>query len=290
MDKKSEKPKTPGMIERKFRKELGEINPYLCLVDSAVSYFITETKSQSNQAQFLRTIAGKYGHNNLYTEHLNVDDLNKFVHSAHIALINSKAESACKEVQRLIFTESKTINEKLKDEVQKYNSSGDFYRKALLQIHCYKNGTYSFVERREPYEKSNEQIYPIYIGYTELKVLDYFRLTRNNILHNSKNDENLIDIFKEIDQDFLKEKYKLPLNEPENIAFTDVLLLSKVWQESIKQICRKCLNMSEVNELLQIRYKEVSSERRKNGIIQTLMQEYLQTDEDIRYIIDNLIG
>ena len=48
--------------------------------------------------------------------------------------------------------------------------------------------------------------------------------------------------------------------------------------------------MSEVNELLQIRYKEVSSERRKNGIIQTLMQEYLQTDEDIRYIIDNLIG
>ncbi|ALB42850.1 MULTISPECIES: hypothetical protein [Nostocales] len=79
----TEEKETPSKIERDFRKELGTINPYLCLVDSAVGYLVTKTKSESNQAKFLRKIAGDYGHYNLHTDSLKLDDLNKFVHKPY---------------------------------------------------------------------------------------------------------------------------------------------------------------------------------------------------------------
>ncbi|MBO1049645.1 MAG: hypothetical protein HEQ10_18895 [Dolichospermum sp. DEX182a] len=287
--KPEEKPEKPGNIESEFRKEIGKINPYLCLVDSAVGFFVAETKSNSNQAKFTREIAGKYGHHNLYTEHLNLDDLRKFVHLNHIALINSKAESACKRVQEIIWKESKKVEENLKKEVRDH-VKGDFYRRTILEIHCYNERNSSFA-KKDADEKVNEQIFADYLGYTELKVLDYLRKIRNNEFHNSKDrNTDLLENFNAIDQDLLNKKYNLQLNEPKNIEFTDVLLLSKVWQECVRQICRKCLNTSDIYESLKLRYKAVSSKRRKNGIIQTLKQDYLQTDEEISIIMGNWVG
>lgn len=282
-NQKNEEKETPGKIERDFRKELGTINPYLCLVDSAVGYLVTKTKSESNQAKFLRKIAGDYGHDNLYTDHLNLDNLAKFVHLSHIALINSKAESACKRVQEIIWTDQENDFKKdVKDYIE-----GDFYRKTILQIHCIKKEDSSYV-KKDADKKETENIFVDYIGDTELKVLDYFRHLRNHVLHNSnEQDTNLLNEFQVINQALLNKKYNLQLNQPHNLAFTDVLLLSKVWQESVRQICGKCLNISDIYECLQMRYRGVSSKRRKNGIKETLKQDYLQTDQEISIIMDN---
>jgi hypothetical protein len=284
----TQKMEKPGMIERNFRKELGEINPYLCLVDSAVCCLITKTKSESNKAKFLRKVTENYGHYNLYTEHLNLDYLSKFVHSSHIALINSKAELACKQLREIIWIDK---NNELKEEVRD-NIKGDFYRRTILEIHCYKEGNSSFAKAKKDADKKvNEEIFADYIGGLELKVLDYFRHIRNYVLHGSNNNTTLLEDFKLIDQHLLHKKYHLHLNQPVNLTFTDVLLLSKVWQESVREMCRKSLKGSDILEYLNHRYQGVTSKnRKKNGIIQTLKQDYLQTDEEISIIVDGWVG
>ena len=78
-----EESEKPARIESQFRRELGTINPYLCLVDSAVEFFLEETEAKPDKAKFLRIITGKYGHHRLYTEHLGMNDLRRFVHLAH---------------------------------------------------------------------------------------------------------------------------------------------------------------------------------------------------------------
>lgn len=212
--------------------------------------------------------------------------MKKFVHLSHITFINSKAESACKRVQKIIWTDQE---KDLRKEVTSY-MKGDFYRKTILQIHCRKEENDSFAKKEEG-NKDNEKIFADYLGYTELKILDYFREIRNITLHNSKNNQKLMKIFNTIDLDLLYEKYNLQLNIPEKLAFTDVLLLSKVWQKSIRSICHKCLSSSDIHEYLKQRYKGVSNkERQKNGIRQTLKQNYLQTEEEIDIIMADWVG
>lgn len=275
--KTDEKSETPGRIERQFRHELGAINPYLCLVDSAVEFFLEETEAKSDKAKFLRIILDKYGHHNLYTEHLCINDIRKFVYLAHIALINSKAEAACKRIQKIkmMLKKSKEIAE------------GDFLRKTIAIVYSSKKGDHELAKNVE------DEIFEDYVGKTEFRVINYFRLIRNNEFHPSKKDENLnniLKIYNSIDQDFLRKVYQSKLNKPEEINSKDVLLLSKVWQKSIKEICRKCLNMEKVYEKLKLRYKGISKEeRRKNKIIQSLKQEFLQTDEDISIIMETQI-
>lgn len=272
-----EKSERPGIIERQFRHELGAINPYLCLVDSAVEFFLEETEAKSDKAKFLRIIAGKYGHHHLYTEHLCINDLRKFVYLAHIALINSKAEAACKRIQKI----------KMMLKESKNSLTGDCLRKTITIVYFSKEG------HHELEKKVEDKIAEDYVGKTEFRVIDYFRLIRNNEFHPSKKDENLnniLKIYNSIDQDFLRKVYQSKLNKPEEINSKDVLLLSKVWQKSIKEICRKCLNMEKVYEELKLQHKGISKEeRRKNKIIQSLKQDFLQTDEDISIIMGTQI-
>ena len=81
--------KRPGQIEFFFRKELGDINPYMCLVDSAVK----EIKKKA--ILDIDIINKNNGHNNIHLNHLNLDNLSYLVSMSHIAYINSKAETAC---------------------------------------------------------------------------------------------------------------------------------------------------------------------------------------------------
>lgn len=266
----------PGRIESQFRHELGAINPYLCLVDSAVEFFLEETEAKPDRAKFLQIIAGKYGHHHLYTEHLGMNDLRKFVHLAHIALINSKAEAACQRIQqiKIMLKESKNI------------ARGDFLRKTIAIIYSSKKGDYKLAENVE------HETFENYVGKTELEIIDYFRIIRNTEFHSLKDKKlnTLLEIYNSTDQDFLKKEYKSKLNKPEEITSKDVLLLSKVWQKSIKKICKKCLNMETVYGELQSTYKGISNdERRKNKIIQSLKQDFLQTDEEISTIMGTQI-
>jgi len=267
-----EESEKPGRIESQFRHELGAINPYLCLVDSAVEFFLEETEAKPDKAKFLRIIAGKYGHHHLYTEHLDMNDLRKFVHLAHIALINSKAEAACKRIQKIkmMLNESKDFAE------------GDFLRKTIAIVHSSKKGDSNLAKNVK------HKTFEDYVGKTELGIIDYFRIIRNTEFHSLKDESlnKLLEIYNSTDQDFLKKAYKSKLNKPEEINSKDVLLLSKVWQKSIKEICRKCLNMEKVYEELKSLYKGISSDkRRKTKIIQSLKQDFLQTDEEISIII-----
>ena len=162
-----EESEKPGRIESQFRHELGAINPYLCLVDSAVEFFLAETEAKQDKAKFLRIIAGKYEHHHLYTEHLAMNDLRRFVHLAHIALINSKAEAACKRIQKIkmMLNESKNIAE------------GDFLRKTIAIVYSSKKGDDRLAKNVE------NKIFEDYVGKTELKIIDYFRIIRNSEFH-----------------------------------------------------------------------------------------------------------
>jgi len=271
-----EESEKPGRIESQFRQELGAINPYLCLVDSAVEFFLEETEAKSNKAKFLRVISGKYGHHHLYTEHLRINDLRKFVYLTHIALINSKAEAACKRIQKIkmMLDESKNI------------AKGNFLKKTIAIVHSSKKGNPNLAKNVE------DKILEDYVGETELRVINYFTTIRNNEFHSSedKSLNKLLEIYNSIDQDLLRKAYKSKLNKPEEINSKDILLLSKIWQKSIKAICRKCLDMEKVYEELKSLYKGISKEeRRKNKIIQSLKQDFLQTDEDISIIMGTQI-
>ena len=273
MFEESEKPRR---IESQFRHELGAINPYLCLVDSAVEFFLEETEGKPDKAKFLRIIAEKYGHHHLYTERLDTNALRKFVHLAHIALINSKAEAACKRIQKIkmMLNEAKNIAE------------GDFLRKTIAIVYSSKKEDYRLAKNVE------HKIFEDYIGKTELEIIDYFRIIRNTEFHSSKDGSlnKLLEIYNSTDQNLLEKVYKSRLNKPEEINSKDVLLLSKVWQESIKKICGKCLNMEKVYEELKSLYKGISNDkRRKNKIMQSLKQDFLQTDEEISIIIGTQI-
>lgn len=270
----------PGEIERKFRHDMGRINPYLSLVDTAVSSLLDQSGDSSNtidRAKFLRKVANQYGHTRLYPEHLDLENLKKFVHLSHIAFINSQGESFCKKVQKMpvMLKEARNI------------AKGDFLRKTLAIVDASKQGDGNIAETVE------ESLFVNYIGELQLKVIDYFRLVRNTQFHHSDNKQmdNVSMAFKLIDQDLLKKEYGFALSKPEEIKFEDVLVLSKTWQTTVKRICQKCINLKrDVYDALRSSCKGLDEDRCRNKIIQKLKRDYLQDDVQISTILTDMVS
>ena len=264
--------KTPGQIESYFRKELGDINPYMCLIDSAVK----EIKKKS--LPDIDSINKNNGHPNIHLNHLNLDNLQYLVNMSHIAYINSKSETACKFIMNL----------REMDKVHKSADIGDFLRKTIFVVHKSK---YQLKEikstKNYAFDKDiNKDSLKEYITEEDFKIIDYYRKLRNSSFHNNKNKKALVEYFDETILISIEKKFGYRPNVLENLNENDIYILSLAWQNTIKSICSSCVNINDVIiPRLEKKYNHVNKERAINGIKQSLLQEYLLTEDEINDII-----
>lgn len=263
---------TPGQIEFYFRKELGNINPYMCLIDSAVKEI--KKKSLSD----IDSINKNNGHPNIHINHLNLDNLQYLVNMSHIAYINGKSETACKFIMSL-----KEMNK-----VHKSADIGDFLRKTIFVVHRSKHKLKE-IKSTKSYdfdEDINGDSLKEYISEEDFKIIDYYRKLRNSSFHNNKNKIALIEYFDETILISIEKKFGYSPNVLEDLNENDIYILSLAWQNTIKSICSSCVNINDVIiPMLEKKYKHVNKERAINGIKQSLLQEYLLTEDEVSDII-----
>ncbi len=260
---------TPGKIESTFRKNLGLVNPYMCLVDSAVKEIIDLSKKSSPEEKYLKNITKKAGHPKIYTESINFEHLQQLVHLSHISLIQAKAEEACANIRKLNYINSLHVND----------IDGDFLRKTIYTVHKSKEGK-NPKNGRKP-KKLGKEIYIKYIDEIEILLIDYYRLSRNINLHGS---QNIIDKNKHFinNLEVIKSTFGYEPNNYNSFDENDVYLFSLAWQSCIKKICSLSVNIErDLIPKLKKRYKGYTKiDRIKSGIIQTLKQEYLIKDSE----------
>ncbi len=264
---------TPGKIERHFRRDLGDVNPHMCIVDVAVSSLLKQARiSSQDDLKFITETAKEYNHPRLHIEKLNICDVSYFVYISHVTFINSRAELACKQVRQLEGMLKKA----------KEHAEGDFLRKTIYVIKASKEGK----EKLDKATAVDEEINSI-VGTLNVSIIDYFRELRNTQIHMAEREsKNIKEARRHVSDEEALREYGASLSASGLLTASDILLLSKVWQKVIKDICRNCLDNTKVYQELKELYRGISNkERRLNKIRQTLKQEYLQTDSDIKYLM-----
>lgn len=258
------------MVETKFRKELGEVNPYMCIVDSAVKEIINVSTDNTNKKEYLSKITKKAGHPKIYTDHIKFDSLIQLVQLSHISFIQSKAEECCSNINLL-----KNINNAHKKDID-----GDFLRKTIYIIEKSKEGKKPKKEGKP--KKLGKEIYLKYIDEIEILIIDYYRLVRNTTFH-SNSDSICLDKHFGENIELIESKFGFKPNSQHNLNENDVYLFSVAWQSCIKKLCSLLTNIErDVIPLLHKRFKSYKNkERIRNGTILTLKQEYLIKDEVI---------
>lgn len=259
-------------IEIAFRKELGRVNPYICVIDIAASELVNNSQKSEIEA-----LSKKYGHARLDVEHLDMQKINQFIHLSHLAFINSRSDAFCDDVIEFLIALSsfpKGLSNKAR---------GDKLRKTIAVLHASKNSNVELVKNLD------EEIIKNYTGSVELEVVDYYRNIRNKEFHGgldkvSENDSRLSGF----DPESIKQKYKYKPNEPTKLNIKDVILYSRVWQDLAKEIRNNLVGI--LLDLVGIdlivsklcnRYKTYNHQRRDNAITQTLRLDYLQSETDI---------
>jgi len=264
--------KTPAKIEQGFRKTLGAINPYMCLVDVAVKEMIKNCNKKD-----IRIQAKEHGYPNIITEHINLSSLSQLVHISHLIYIQSKAEEATRQILSL----SRADKSKCKQ--------GSFFDKAICGIHCKKDSSYN------PPSPWNNQLTQNYLGIEETLIVDYYRLMRNYTIHGAKDSSEMNDYFNEkFNEDNLnkiKNKFGFTPNTVNNLTENDVYLASIAWQSCIKKLSKKCINIKEdIMPSLLKKYKKHTKKRKQSSIINTLKIEYLLSDKEIEDIITSMVN
>ncbi|WP_304542904.1 hypothetical protein [Sulfurimonas microaerophilic] len=267
--------KTPGEIERFFRKELGAINPYMCLIDSAVKEFKNKPLSEIN------SLNKNSGHPNIYLEHLELNKLQELVNMSHIAYINSKAETACNSIMNL-----KEMNKNHKNV-----NVGDYLRKTIFVVHRSKYNLEELKSKEKfDFDEKLGNKLEEFLGKEEFHVIDYYRKIRNSSFHNSNRSIFLRDdYFNETLLTSIENKFGYRPNNNKTLNENDIYILSLAWQNAISSICKSCIDIHHsIIPNLQKRYSHVPQKRRLNGIRQSLQQEYLLTKNEVDDIIHRI--
>jgi len=263
--------KTPHEIEKNFRKNLGQVNPYMCLVDVAVNSMCEEFSKEK-----IHNISKKYGYPNIITEHINLDLLSQLVHLSHIAYIQSKAEEAIKAIIKI---------SNIKNGLKNFGN-GSFLDKAIHKIHYNKH------EDLDP-ELQNKLTKPLtiqYIGEKEMLIIDYYRKIRNNTMHSNNEEININDYFEGYLNE-IEESFGFIPSPSNSLTENDVYLLSLVWQLNIKNIARQCINIKRDILPEQIKkYKGKTLKRRQSSIRKFLKLEYLMLDTELDDIIEEMVN
>lgn len=259
--------RTPRDIETKFRKNIGSIVPYMCLVDVA-SQDMMNNKSQIK----IKDLIKEHGHKRLSIDDLELQKMIIYVNLAHIAFINSRSDGFCRDLIK--------YNKTISNFSQSYNiESVDILRRAVFLMHARKTNL------KDTTTSLSETIYGDYIGKTELKIVDYFREMRNIEFHGGlENSQEEISL-NESDLSEIQQKYKHKPNGFNCLSVRDVILYSQAWQQIAINLCQRLIDIDDTFiKNLCAQYSKCSSSRRDNAITRKLHQDYLQNQE----IIDKL--
>jgi hypothetical protein len=267
---------TPRAIELSFRKELGIINPQLCLMDVAMSFFSTNLENSNNKSRFLRKEASRHGHPSLYTDHLIFDDSRRVGYVAMLALIQSKADAFCTTIQ----------NHPCLGQNYKSLAKGDFLRKTI----------YVVIKSSHPNVSPSNPVEPNDIAgildNNNLLLIDYYRSIRNDKLHSSSTrgtNANLLKLYEQIDLDMTKKEFKLIPHHSGIIDIKDIILFSKVWQKVAKDIARSFIDLNKYVVCdLKKKFGNLKFQRRDNAVKQYLSREFLLDNYKISVLVNNL--
>lgn len=259
----------PRTIELSFRKELGDINPQICLIDVAMSYFASNLENSHNQPGFLKKSTSKHGHPGLYTDHLNFSDSRRVGYVAMLALIQSKADSFCRKIQ----------NHPCLDQECKSQAKGDFLRKTIFVII---KSSYSNIKPSNPVVEND---FSIFIDNNNLLLIDYYRTIRNEQLHNFQKkgqNDTLLKLYEKIDIGKTNHNFKMVPNRPDDIDIKDIILFSKVWQKIAKDIAKSFIDFDKyVVSYLRKTFGNLKPPRRDNAVKQFLRREFLIDEAEV---------
>lgn len=258
--------RTPRDIETNFRKSLGAISPLMCVADIATHELV---KKRQNEEVSLLT--KKYKHKRLNIKKINLDEVALYVNLAHIAYINSRAESFCNDVVGF----SKSIVK----ESESYNiDTVDFLRKSIFLVYARNNGL------RKSTTKLEESIYIDYVGEEELLIVDYYRRLRNVEFHGGV-DSAAVPSFDKNYEKNVRDKFSFSPNKFQQLTIRDVILYSQAWQSAAKRFCSKVVKIDkELLEKIVSKYVNDDDSRRNNALRQKLKQDYLQPDDVINIL------
>lgn len=261
--------RTPRDIETSFRKSLGAIGPLMCVADIATHELVNKRSDDE-----LSKLTKKYKHKRLNLSQIDLGDVALYVNLAHIAYINSRAESFCADVVRYSKENSKVS--------ESFNiDSVDFLRRSVFLVYARNNGL------KKTTTSLAESIYIDFVGENELLVIDYYRRLRNVEFHGGVDGEAV----PPLDQqqiDAIRTIYNFSPNKFSKLSIRDVILYSQAWQTAAKRLCSKVVKID--NDLLgKILCKYVNDDdvRRRNALRQKLKQDYLQSDDVINILESN---
>jgi hypothetical protein len=258
----------PRAIEVNFRKGLGDVNPYIVLVDIAVREF----KSNINQTE-IPNYAKKHGHPTLQTSHLDLDKLCNFVHLSHLGFINSRADALCDDI-----LEFDTMYPNLAKKAK-----GDKLRKTVSVLYA------SNLQDKKLVENTPEHVFIDYVGETELKIVDYYRHIRNSEFHGGLSRWDHKNDLSDDSKDEIKEKYKHTPNDHDKLEPRDVILYSRVWQVIARRLCSKLVNVEkDILPKLCRKYKGKRKVRKDFAIANTLKREYFLSEKEVDELLQKL--
>ncbi|MUK67338.1 hypothetical protein [Aliivibrio fischeri] len=254
--------RTPRDIVTKFKKRIGTVGPYMCLVDVA-----SQELAKNNTNENLTKLIKGYGHQRLSITELELKKMSIYVNLSHLAFISSRADSFCDDI--------KTFNKTLKINEKSYNiKSTDKLRKTIFLVHARK------VDLKETEVSLTDDVYNQYVGKTELIIVDYYRKMRNVEFHGGLDqaDEQVTLTEAELGQICLE--YNHRPNTFTNLTVRDVILYSQAWQKLAINVCQNLVDIDDqlISQLCE-KYKDSSATRRDNAISKKLKQDYLQPDD-----------
>lgn len=272
----------PVDIFRRFKKELGEVNTHLCLVDAAIQDFVLGHKQALDKSAFLLQRTRKHGHRRLATEKLDLLFAVRLAYISQIALLLSKLEQLCRVIRKHAL-----INIQFAE-----LAGGDFLRRTLWLV------AVSRTSVKLPTPIDNAVAFD-YLDSLDLFVFDYYRTMRNLELHSvsgaAKKDPkadakgSLDKIYSEIDLSRCRSElgYAPTLNG--EITFNDVLVVSKMCQRIARSLCRSIVDTQrDILPELRRRFGNQTPDRRRYAAKAVLFQTFLLDIADIEGILYDL--
>ncbi|BCO11387.1 hypothetical protein GEOBRER4_n2076 [Citrifermentans bremense] len=265
------KEQLPVEMFRSFKKQLGEINSHLCIVDVALQDFVLDHAHSEDSRAFIRQRALAHGHRRLGTDKLDLEFALGLAYTSQIALLLSRLEQLCHFVQK-----HGMINPKFKELME-----GDFLRRTLWLIASSRKG-------EKVASPLPEEIAISYITPLDLAIFDFYRKIRNSELH-AANNRDLTELRSKIDMDRCRSELGHAPTPQGDLSFKDVLVVSKTCQRIGRNVCRAVADPNrDIIPELKRRFGSHPVERRQNAARSLITHAYLLDEADVGLILSEL--
>ncbi|WP_044254389.1 hypothetical protein [Rhodopirellula sp. SWK7] len=249
----------------------------LSLLDVAARQFISEVESSTTPDEKLRNLMAKNGAGRVYLDATCFPMAIGQLHRAHISYIVARADRLCYELRWHPNVRGETR--------QAVQQKGDFLRRTVATLL-----TNQFPKPSVSFPPSNDTMLSVFPKHT-LALLDYYRLCRNEELHDELGDSaesGAFTAFKALPIEQIKPKFKMVPNSPQKLAISDAVLCSKAWQDASIYLCKELVWENLATELIRKRFSSLSKNRRRNGATKFLRSECLWSEFEADSMMERL--